>query len=87
MPRLIAPFSGATALVAWTIAFAQALPRLMAGPLCSSRQDSWALAGHCPACFVAAALTIVFLASLVASRPQVARNAFGLTPWARPKTR
>lgn len=74
--RLIAPFAGATALVAWTIALAQALPRLMAGPLCSSRQDAFALAGHCPACFVAAALSVIFLASLVATKaPRAARSA------------
>lgn len=74
--RLIAPFAGATALVAWMIALAQALPRLMAGPLCSSRQDTFALAGHCPACFVAAALSIVFLASLAATRaPRAVRSA------------
>lgn len=86
--RFIAPLVGATALVAWTIALAQALPRLLAGPLCSSRQDAWALAGHCPACFVASALTILFGISLVLARtPQASRYAIGLSPWARPKAR
>jgi hypothetical protein len=69
--RFIAPLMGATALVAWTIALAQALLRLLAGPLCSSRQDAWSLAGHCPACFVAAALTIAFATSLVLARNEV----------------
>lgn len=85
MSRLIAPLLGATALVAWTIAISQALPRLMAGPLCSSRQDAWALAGHCPACFAAAALTVLFGISLWAS--QASRYAFGLSPCARPNAR
>lgn len=66
--RLIASFAGATALVAWAIALAQALPRLLAGPLCTSGRDSFALAGHCPACFVAVALTLVFGASLILAR-------------------
>ena len=71
--RLIAPLLGAIALVAWTITLGQALPRLMAGPLCSSRQDAWALAGHCPACFVAAALTVLFGVSLVLARSEPAQ--------------
>ena len=71
--RLIAPLLGAIALVAWTIAIGQALPRLMAGPLCSSRQDAWALAGHCPACFVAAVLTVLFGFSLVLARSEPAQ--------------
>lgn len=66
--RLIVPLLGATALVAWSIALGQALPRLLAGPLCSSRQDGWMLAGHCPACFVAAGLTIVFGLTLALAR-------------------
>lgn len=66
--RLIVPLIGVSALVAWTIALGQALPRLMAGPLCSSRQDSSLLAGHCPACFVAAALTAAFMLALLATR-------------------
>jgi hypothetical protein len=71
--RFIAPFAGATALVAWAIALAQALPRLMAGPLCSSRQDAWSLAGHCPACFVAAGLTVLCAMSLVLARADSSR--------------
>ena len=70
--RFIAPLMGVTALVAWTVALGQALPRLLAGPLCSGRQDAWALAGHCPACFVAAALTLLFGISLVLARGQAA---------------
>jgi len=73
--RFIAPFAGATALVAWAIALAQALPRLMAGPLCSSRQDAWSLAGHCPACYVAAALTVLCGISLALARDGSARIA------------
>lgn len=74
--RFIAPFAGATALVAWAIALAQALPRLMAGPLCSSRQDAWSMAGHCPACFVAAGLTVLCAMSLVLARAE--SNRIGL---------
>ncbi len=63
-PRSLAPIAGAAALVAWSAALFQALPRLMAGPLCSARSDPFSFAGHCPACFVAVGLTLVFLASL-----------------------
>jgi hypothetical protein len=66
--RLIVPLIGASALVAWIIALNEALPRLMAGPLCSSRQGNWLLAGHCPACWVAAALTTAFMFALLATR-------------------
>lgn len=52
------------ALASWGVALWQALPRLLAGPLCSSPQDAFSLAGHCPACFVAAFLTLAFLARL-----------------------
>ncbi len=62
--RHLSSLLGAAALVSWAIALQQALPRLLAGPICSSSQDSWAFAGHCPACFVAAGLTAAFLASL-----------------------
>lgn len=55
------------ALVSWAVALQQALPRLLAGPICSSSQDTWAFAGHCPACFVAAGLTVAFLGSLAVS--------------------
>lgn len=74
--RFIAPFTGATALVAWTIALAEAMPRLMAGPLCSSSQDAWSLAGHCPACFVAAGLTVACGISIALSRSETARIEF-----------
>lgn len=62
--RHLSSLLGAAALVSWAIALQQALPRLLAGPICSSRQDTWAFAGHCPACFVAAGLTAAFLASV-----------------------
>lgn len=64
-PRgLLTPVAGLAALGAWSMAFLQALPRLTAGPLCSARSDVLSLAGHCPACFVALGLTLVFLLSL-----------------------
>jgi len=63
--RYLPPATGVAALVTWAIALQQAMPRLMAGPLCSARQDTWVLAGHCPACYVAALLTVAFLASLL----------------------
>lgn len=66
--RLFVQLLGATAVVAWSIAAGQALPRLLAGPLCSSRQDTWILAGHCPACFIAAGLTIAFGMTLILAR-------------------
>lgn len=56
--------AGAAMLVSWAIALGQALPRLMAGPLCTSQQDAWALAGHCPACFAAVGFTLVFVTGL-----------------------
>lgn len=62
------PIIGAAALFGWVIAYAEALPRLAAGPLCSSRDDLFTLAGHCPACGVAALLTLAFIASAAAVR-------------------
>lgn len=62
--RHLSSLLAVAALTSWAIALQQALPRLLAGPLCSTRQDAWAMAGHCPACFVAASLTIATLASL-----------------------
>jgi hypothetical protein len=62
--RHLSSLLGAAALASWAIALQQAMPRLLAGPICSSSQDSWAFAGHCPACFVAAGLTVAFLGSL-----------------------
>lgn len=56
------------AAASWMVALWQALPRLTAGPICSSSQDAWAFAGHCPACFVGAAFTLAFLASLIRPR-------------------
>lgn len=58
------PWLAAAALASWSVALWQALPRLMAGPLCSASSDTFSLAGHCPACFVAAFLSLTFLASL-----------------------
>lgn len=52
------PLSGALALVSWAIALGEAAPRLLTGPLCTSAQDSWAFAGHCPACYVAVGMTL-----------------------------
>ena len=69
--RSLAPIAGAAAVVAWSAALFQALPRLTAGPLCSARSDLLSLAGHCPACFVAAGLTLVFLASLASPAASV----------------
>ncbi len=54
---------GAAALFGWVIAYAEALPRLAAGPLCSARDDLFTLAGHCPACGVAAMLSLAFIGS------------------------
>lgn len=62
------PIIGAAALFGWVIAYAEALPRLAAGPLCSSRDDLLTLAGHCPACGVAALLTLAFIASAATVR-------------------
>jgi len=61
--RRVPPIIGAAALFGWVIAYGEAMPRLAAGPLCSSRDDLFTLAGHCPACGVAAALTLAFVAS------------------------
>lgn len=61
--RRVPPIIGVAALFGWLIAYAEAMPRLAAGPLCSSRDDLLTLAGHCPACGVAAALTLAFVAS------------------------
>lgn len=74
--RRVPPIIGVAALFGWLIAYGEAMPRLAAGPLCSSRGDLFTLAGHCPACGVAAALTLAFIASAtllrrptLASRP------------------
>lgn len=66
LPRQLTPWFATAAVVSWTVAFWQAAPRLMAGPLCASPQDAFAFAGHCPACFVAAGFTLATLASLAA---------------------
>lgn len=69
------PIIGAAALLGWVIAYAEALPRLAAGPLCSARDDLFTLAGHCPACGVAALLTVAFVASAAAVRRPSAMRA------------
>ncbi len=66
-PRQIPILLAAAALASWGVALWQAIPRLLAGPLCTSRQDAFSLAGHCPACFAAAFLSLAFLASLIAA--------------------
>ncbi len=74
LSRHLPSATGVAALVAWAVALQQSLPRMLAGPICSARGDAFVLAGHCPACYVAAALTIAFLASLVlAARHNEAR--------------
>lgn len=73
--RYLTPATGIAAVVTWAIALQQAMPRLMAGPLCSTRQDTWVLAGHCPACYVAALLTVAFLASLLVAQRDSRRAA------------
>jgi len=67
LPRKAAPLLAAAALVSWTSALWQAMPRLLAGPVCSTRQDAFSLADHCPACFIAAATTVAFAACVLAS--------------------
>lgn len=67
--------TGVAALVAWAIALQQSLPRMLAGPICSARGDAFVFAGHCPACYVAAALSIAFVASLFLAGRQPRREA------------
>ena len=71
--RQAPPWLASAALISWGIALGQALPRLLAGPLCSTRQDSFVLAGHCPACFVAVFLSLAFVVS-VAARPALGQR-------------
>lgn len=74
---------GAGALSAWLVAYVVALPRLLAGPLCASPRDAFTLAGHCPACGVAAALTLAFVASLALARSSAPGPARLARPLAR----
>lgn len=67
--------TGVAAVVAWAIALQQSLPRMLAGPICSTRGDAFVFAGHCPACYVAAALSIAFVASLFFAGRQTQRQA------------
>ena len=66
--------TGVAALVAWAVALQQSLPRMLAGPICSTRTDTLVFAGHCPACYVAVALSIAFLASLFVVGRQTRRE-------------
>ncbi|ATC31979.1 hypothetical protein CA606_06210 [Caulobacter vibrioides] len=66
--RNSAPLFGALALVSWAVALGEAAPRLLTGPLCTSSQDAWAFAGHCPACYVAAGLTIAAIVLVIGRR-------------------
>ena len=75
--RSIAFVTGSAALASWSVAIAQAWPRLAAGPLCSSRNDALTLAGHCPACFIALALSLAFAGSVLMARGQTARALAG----------
>jgi hypothetical protein len=66
--RRVAPLVGAAALLGWVLAYVEAAPRLAAGPLCSTRDDLFVLAGHCPACGVSTLLTMLFLAGVALDR-------------------
>lgn len=66
--RQLTPVLGLSSILAWEVAAWQALPRLTAGPLCSNAQDIAVLAGHCPACYLAVALSVAFLTSAVVHR-------------------
>lgn len=68
------PLSGALALVSWAIALGEAAPRLLTGPLCTSAQDSWAFAGHCPACHVAVGMTLAAVGLALNARRQPPRE-------------
>ena len=71
--RRAPPIIGAAALFGWLIAYVEAMPRLAAGPLCTSRNDLLSFAGHCPACGVAAFLTVAFVVSVaMKARPSSA---------------
>lgn len=57
---------GLGAIAAWTQALITEWPRLTAfGPICSEASGFLGLGGHCPACYVAAALSVGFLLSFV----------------------
>lgn len=70
--RNSAPLAGALALVSWAVALGEAAPRLLTGPLCTSSQDAWAFAGHCPACYVAAGLTLAAMVLVIGRRREPA---------------
>ena len=72
------PLSGALALVSWAIALGEAAPRLLTGPLCTSAQDSWAFAGHCPACYVAVGMTLTALGFALNARRQPTRETLSV---------
>lgn len=80
--RLATLMTGSAALISWTFALVQALPRFLAGPLCSSRDDAWALAGHCPACFLAAGFSLAFLGLLASDQSAAIAKRIGIAPGA-----
>lgn len=77
---LAALATGGAALTSWAFALAQAMPRLLAGPLCSSRNDAWSFAGHCPACFVAVGFSLAFVGVLAAEKRVWVAEWIGLAP-------
>jgi hypothetical protein len=64
----------------WTVALWQAMPRLLAGPICSAAQDNWVLAGHCPACAVAVLSTLGLLAHLAVPQGPALQTAAAGSP-------
>jgi len=79
--RIGVVLAAAVAIVSWAVALGEAAQRLAAGPLCSARQDAWTPLGHCPACFVAVAATLLSLTLWIrlraADRPKPARLEVG----------
>jgi hypothetical protein len=67
-PRVVATALGAAALGSWVIVLLQGLPRWTSGPLCAARGDMLSWAGHCPACWPALALSLMFLTTVFAPR-------------------
>ncbi|MDR7229777.1 hypothetical protein J2X45_000840 [Caulobacter sp. BE264] len=73
------PLAGALAFVSWAVALGEAAPRLLTGSLCTSSQDAWAFAGHCPACYVAVGFTMVAVGLAMARLRSPARAAARVT--------
>jgi len=64
---------GVGALAAWTQALITSWPRLTAfGPICGESSGLLGFVGHCPACYVGAALTLGLMLTY-ARRPEVQR--------------